>query len=786
MRSSPATADEQALRNATLPAARELLLAAVMFLGAFLLFQVELVSAKFLLPWFGATPSVWTACVMFFQVILLAGYSYAHSTGRSFARLWKLHAGLLLLSLAVMAALGLAWGSPITPGPGLKPNPADNPVLKIVLLLGVSVGLPSFLLSTTSPLLQAWYALGSVRFSPYRLYAVSNLGSLLGIVTYPFLFEPLFPLHRYAWGWAGAFALYVAGSLACVWVTRQAMTTANVTAAGALETAADDGEAPPALADKLLWFGLAACGTMLFLATSNVVTQDLAAAPLLWVLPLGIYLLSFIIPFSGPFHRRELMHPALALLLAMIVNLLFRSPLMKIEGLVYVLSLNLLVCCLVCHGELSRLKPGARYLTSFYLLIAAGGAAGGVFVSVLAPRIFPDYWEFHLSEWLCAVLVAVVLLRDRQSWLNRARPHWAVLAVLGGGLLPLYFALNLGGVHMIGALQVGFLAVMAALLALLAVVLFLHVVRANTARLAWARYSVFAVPLLLAVPLVVHALSGAGPHLMKQRNFYGVLTVQDRYPTNPLVHAYFLLNGRITHGSQLQQPQLRDRATAYYTSASGGGMALLFHPRRWADSPGLRALRVGVVGLGAGTLAAYGQPGDYFRFYEINPAVIQVADGPHAYFTFLRDSKAKIDVVQGDARIELENEAATGHLQQFDVLVLDAFSGDAIPVHLLTKEAFKVYLQHLRGRDSVIAVHISNRHLDLEPVLAGIARHFALNSVLVHSEGKGANVLEANWVLLSRNSPILVLPQKAAGTRPLAGRPVLWTDDYSELVSLLR
>lgn len=688
---------------------------ATIFLGAFLLFQVQPILGKYLLPWFGGTPAVWTTCLLFFQVLLLAGYAYGHALAgvRSARAQLAIHAALLAGSLILLGLLATRWHSPILPGAGWKPAPGGHPTWEIVRLLAVSIGLPFFLLATTAPLVQSWYARVEPGRSPYRLYALSNAGSLLALVSYPFAVEPALALglQGRVWTWAFlAFALGCAASGALAARSHQAQPFG-------IDEIIAEYEPRPATGTMLLWAALAAAGSVMLLAVTNQICQEVAVVPFLWVLPLSLYLLSFILCFHDErwCGRGWLRALLLAALLAPV--LLFFGPFADIRLQIAVFCFALLAGCMVCHGELVRLKPAPRYLTSFYLMIAAGGAAGGVFVALVAPHIFSGYWEFHLGLWGCCLLPLIVLVRERHRMFYR-QGLWL------GFYLYVFGLLLLGGE------------------------LLLHV--------AWYKHNTAEV----------------------ERNFYGVVAVYSDYDAQAHAAVYALRHGRITHGLEYREGALAGQPTAYFAPQSGIGLLLASYPR---SAP----LRVGVVGLGIGTLAAYGRGGDDFRFYEINPAVVRLA-AASSYFHYLRESRARVEIVPGDGRLSLEREQAAG-AAPFDILVLDAFNSDAPPVHLLTQEAFALDLARLRP-EGVLAVNISNRGLDLRPVVLAAAERFDLGAVWVYQAPGDRFHPGSSWMLLARDRARLASPELARAASPLGDVPRIrmWTDDFSNLFRVLK
>ncbi len=766
--------------------------ALAIFLGAFLLFQVQPLIGKVILPWFGGGPAVWTACMLFFQMLLLAGYGYAHLLQTALARRHQVVVHIALLAAAVATL-------PILPSPDWKPDTAGDPTSSILLLLAASVGLPYLMLATTSPLLQAWFSVAHPGRSPYRLYALSNLGSLLALISYPFLFEPALALKTQAVLWSAAFALFALVGAWCAWRTpRHARGEDAHTHAAASTNGVELGAAGPVpgLGARLSWVALSACGSLMLLAVTNQLCADVAIVPFLWVLPLTLYLLSFILSFhSARWYPRpvwwvllfvtlgglELVRRALrlpftlgfavfgtpdapdlektsaigafawrfvsgtgflgsdigaawpvALALGGIPWLLGEGVALSIVGQIVGLSVCLFVACMVCHGELARRKPDPRHLTAFYLLSSFGGALGGAFVSLVAPRVFPVYLEFHVGLGLVTILAMAMFWADRAPSRDRAGLRRSILVLIA--CVTLLFALG--------------------------------------------------------EALKKDADRALGAALVLMRNFYGVLSVGAFDTADPEKHHYSLQHGRIAHGNQFVSEAKRRIPTSYYGTESGVGLAIQHLPR----APG-RGLRVGVVGLGTGTIAAYAGSGDQYRFYDINPAVEYVAETWFHYLGDARATGADVQVILGDARLVLERQEP----QRFDLLALDAFSSDAIPIHLLTREAFEVYLRRHLSPDGVLAVHISNRYLDLEPVIRAQAEHFGYRALVVHSKADPDKRVEfANWVLVTRNQRFLdseamrdiVARAADAEKDPEASkrlaRRVLWTDDYSDLFRVLK
>jgi predicted membrane-bound spermidine synthase len=730
--------------------------AGTILLSAFLLFQVQPLISKFILPWFGGCPAVWTTCMLFFQVMLFAGYSYAHLVG---SRLTLRGQAIVQLGILLAAAVLL----PIAPAVSWKPVGSAAPAGRILLLLLVTVGLPYFVLSTTSPLVQVWFSRTYPGRSPYRLYALSNLGSLAALLSYPFFFEPAFDLPRQSWLWSAGFVGYVLLCAGCTtWLWRLSP-PAPLARPAVPETRLDKPTAAPQGGDcpqddcprvgllrRALWLLLPACGSLMLLATTNHVCQDVAVVPFLWVVPLALYLLSFIICFDHPrWYVRGLwtVLAAGAILLAAdpdtIVGKLApvlhqwneRIPkdfsLNYIEELVLYFSAMFLIC-MVCHGELMRLRPHPRRLTEYYLMMSAGGALGGVLVSLVAPLVFKTFFEWQLGLVLSFIVAGAAMTLAAVSGaarlgakLLRAAPV-AIAAGAGFGLLLAMLILPTLGEHE-----------------------------------DWVTVD-------------------------QARNFYGVLSVRDWHPGQP-ENQRILRHGIIKHGEQYVDPSKRQIPKSYYCYESGVGRCLQYLNQR---KP---ALRVGVVGLGAGTIAAYARKGDTYRFYEINPEVERFAGTQGRYFTYLRDALergAKVDVKMGDARLSLEREPDKGLGKvEFDLLALDAFSGDAIPAHLLTREAFAIYRRHLAA-GGVIAVHITNSYLYLAPVVRGIAKDAGLGMTRIFiSRDRQLDRDRSDWVLLTEDAGLLSalpveLPADARGTDDFDVG--LWTDHYNNLFSILK
>jgi SAM-dependent methyltransferase len=662
------------------------------FLSAFLLFQVQPLIGKMILPWFGGSASVWTTCMLFFQMILLLGYFYSHWVVRFLTpyRQSLVHGSLLLVSLLLM---------PIAASADWKPTGTENPTLRILGLLTVSIGLPYFVLSTTGPLLQAWFARERSGLVPYRLFALSNFGSMLALLAYPIAVEPVFPTRWQSYLWSGLFACFVVACALLAWRGRKGEPV--------VLQHHETGPAPQ-WTDKLLWAALAACPSILMVADTSFLTANIAPIPMIWVAPLALYLLSFIMSFERHgWYQRKIFLPLLIIGLAALAYL----PTLGLSEIPIYLSMAInlsafFVACMVCHGELARLQPHPSQLTGYYLMLAVGGAAGGFFVGVIAPYWFNSNYELSIGILLTGIVAAIAVI-PRTTF---TRPAWRNVSIAATTILLL--------------------------------------------ALGWIR-----------VDDHIDETSGADVTL---RNFYGTLQVY----SNPEEDYRSMLHGQIVHGRQHIGADKLDLPTTYYSADGGAGKAMQI---KAADGP----LRVGVVGLGVGTLVSYGRKNDYFRLYEIDPLVIDIA---RSNFSYLSRTAATTEIVLGDARLQLENEPA----QQFDVLVVDAFSGDSVPVHLLTREAFTQYFRHLKP-NGVLAVHITNRFLDLQPVVKTAADHFGKDVRLVDFDGDRERlVFRSRWALISGDRAFFkhaALVDATAIPAHKNFRP--WKDDYSSIFSIL-
>jgi hypothetical protein len=694
-----------------------LLYALTISLSAFLLFAVQPIIAKIILPWFGGTSAVWTTCLLFFQAVLLVGYLYAHWLHEklpSRKQTW-VHIAALALSFAAL---------PIIPGAAWKTATLGDPSLRILALLAATVGAPYLLLSSTSPLLQAWYARRHRGGMPYRLFALSNAASMLALLSYPVLVEPNLPTRMQAMIWSGGYVLFAALCGLTAWRSAHEPVVRP-------EAAADDYGEPPAQGDRFLWVMLSACASVLLLAVTTHLTQDIAAIPFLWILPLSVYLLSFIVCFEAPrFYRRAVFLPLVAVALLFMAYELwpFRQslpvPNFLLKAVVFLsnlpmrfsiglFALALFLCCMVCHGELVRTRPHPRYLTRFYLSVSMGGVCGGLFVGLFAPSVFRAFDEFPIGLALCALLVFRVLYPD--TWRMKGFRKYAATGALAAAACS-YVA---GLVLVMQEMQAGY--------------------------------------------------------RLTERNFYGQLKIrEDGDPEIDEFASVQLIHGTINHGEQFVREKYHNAPVTYFCPDSGVGRAMRAtegHPRR-----------IGILGLGSGTLAAYGRAGDTIRIYEINPLIVNLAN---TQFSYLKGTAAKVELAMGDGRLNLEAEPS----QQFDILVMDAFSGDSVPVHLITSEAFRTYFRDLKP-NGILVVNITNNYLDLRPVME---RSAAAVGKLAYaydyeSETDDGVCFSSSWALIMDRNTWDDLPAlHADGTllHPVAKfRP--WTDDFSNMLSILR
>jgi len=674
-----------------MPASR-LLYGTTIFLGAFLLFLVEPMAAKQLLPVLGGSSAVWLTCLVFFQTTLLLGYLYAHWITRCQATTWRRHVYLVTLAAGVLLLIAQRIH------PAEAAHGSGHPVTTIFTTLATTIGLPFLLLSATSPLLQVWFQRAKGGAIPFRLFALSNFGSLLALIAYPFVVEPNITLKLQRTLWSLGFILYAA---LCAVLERQLPGP---------PTTFPTEEAPPvpgaSTKAKWLWFLLPMAAAMQLSAVTSHLTVNIAAIPLLWMLPLAIYLLTFILAFEFPMmYRRGIVVRLLVVMLASLGYAISKTDVSLPIGIAILFFLaECFLAGLFCHSEAYALRPERPTETTlFYLLIAAGGAAGTFFIGIASPMIFSANYDLAISFFVTAALAIAVTWSD--GWPQRLL--WSTAAAL-----LLFFAIML--------------------------------------RTAYAREAIVEV-----------------------RNFYGTLRVKQM--TGP--HGgteRMLLNGTIQHGTQLFAPGLTRTPTTYYADDSGIGLALHHccdaHPRN-----------IAVIGLGTGTIATYGTANDRIRFYEINPLVRPIAQN---LFTYLRDSPAQISFADGDARTSLTREEP----QNFNVIAVDAFSGDAIPLHLLTIEAITLYKKHL-APDGILAFHVSNQYLNLAPEIGLLASAADMQARLIESQPDDAlGAYRATWILLSSSPTFFDQPEAEAAATivPSDSRLRVWTDDYSSILPILQ
>ncbi|RBP51371.1 spermidine synthase [Arenicella xantha] len=697
--------------------------ALAVFLSAFLLFQVQPIVAKYLLPWFGGASSVWTVCLVFFQVFLLLGYLYAHLLCKIASIKHQTLIHVCLVGLAMLAFL------PIEPSGAAVSGLTDNPQIEILLVLVLTIGLPYALISSSGPLFQSWFQHDFPSGATYRLYALSNTGSLLGLLSYPLLFEPFLDLKQQANLWSVGFLVYFAICLVCLWSAKRNL----VPVSGANERLADhnadnthESNLRPTLPTILLWIGLAATASVLLLATTNQITQDIASVPFLWILPLALYLISFIICFDKPtWYRRRFWVPLLIASSVAALIAIMKGSTASFWYQILAYTGMLFVGCMVCHGELYAKRPHPALLTKFYLTVSLGGALGGFFVALVAPLLFTGYWELHLVWVVLFVLVGLCLFANAKF---KSR------------------LMDLG------------------------------------AQVAWTLLCV-----VLSFMLYAHIENRKANVSEQTRGFYGVLTLSEHLfdeASSPEPRRIRLLkNGSIIHGSQLTldgKPLFQP--TSYYSEQSGVGLAIEYQ----LGKEHLPGPRVGVLGMGAATIASLCESCRTLTFFEIDPNVIDIEQ---RYFSNIAEARAagvSVDVIEGDGRISLSGAVAGGEPFDFDVLAIDAFSGDAIPVHLLTYEAVELYWQNLSA-NGILAMHISNRHLDIAPVIIKIAKEMGKTVVKASNlDDQSRAVYASDWILMTDNQDFLnqlVSPQ-ACNKGQVKDLPT-WTDQYSNIVRIM-
>ena len=704
------------------------------FSSAFLLFLVQPLFGKMALPLLGGSTAVWNTCMLFFQASLLGGYLFAHATS---ARLSV--RAQALLQVGVLAAAGLAL--PVTVG-AAAPGGTEAPIPWLLLLMAGTVGPPFLVLSALGPMLQRWFARSGHRFAgnPYPLYAASNLGSALALLAYPFLLEPRLPVAAQSLAWSGGYAVLAALVAGCAVLVWRSPAAAERPVAGRADASAPP---PPTLRERAVWVGLAFVPSSLFLGVTTFITTDLSPVPLLWVLPLAIYLLSFTLVFA---RRPPVPHRWMVALepsaIALAVLLLATG---YVERPAYAVPMHLLALfavAMAAHGELARRRPHPRHLTAFYLWMSLGGVLGGAFNALLAPVLFDHVWEYPLA------LVLACLARPWPRERLGARGHFQGLvraAAFAGALI-----------HVAGRVELSPVLVVA-----------IAVVVINLLSVALGKMPGYLALCILAVAgYRAYAVATEDGVLLAERTFFGRYKVVQVGTINVLRH------GSTLHGAQDRRPETRGEPMTYYLRRGPLGDVFAAVPER----PG-RA--VAVVGLGTGSAAAYARPGEDWTFYEIDPGIVRIARDT-AYFTYLHDARAPMRIVLGDARLSLARTA-----REYDLILLDAFSSDAIPTHLVTLEALDTYLARLRP-GGLLAFHVSNRHLNLEPVVAALAYERQLFARAGYGPRGERETYEtvSFWIVLGREVEDLgPLAQDTAWWRPRGREDVeAWTDDHSSIL----
>ncbi|MDE0865627.1 MAG: fused MFS/spermidine synthase [Rubripirellula sp.] len=678
------------------------------FLAAFLLFQIQPLAGKLIMPTYGGATSVWTACLLFFQVTLLAGYGYAFVLATVCKPRTQIVIHSMLLIGAVVITEKHAWKQVLS---------FDIPVIDVLLLLSVNIGFSIVLLAATSPLLQTWFHSVHPSTSPYRMYAFSNAGSLLGLISYPFLIEPVFMLGQQVQGWAWGVVLYSILTIPVLWQVAKATRTSGNADANDTRPASKK----PSTVQWVWWVSLAACGVSLLLSVTNELSRNIAPVPLMWVLPLMLYLLTFILTFEyeKSYHRGAYSTVYIVLILGLSMRLFFSAMILEVMMLLAVIF----VSCMICHGELVRSKPDAKYLTLFYLSISFGGALGGILISVVAPLLFNGYYEFGLSFVTCCMIVLLAYRIDR----------WATLTEEDRRISKRSTAITFSFV----------------VLALGAIVLFA-------------------------------SSSASRGKVIKKRSFFGCVMVRRLNLPTPRLE---LIHAGTVHGLQAIGEDQKRLPTAYYGPGSGIGLALEYYKNRNRE----KGINLAAVGLGVGTLSTYLSDGDSIRFYEIDPMIIDLAN---TEFTFLSDARKRgvnVSTVAGDGRISLQRETEAANQEPYDLIVVDAFSGDSIPSHLLTRECFEIYWS-LLSQDGTIAIHTSNNFIDLEPVIRSQQVHQNVEALVVRDLPDNDFELQSHWILLTKNMRMATSENvlKFRNAWEDEDNMIEWTDDYSSLLRILK
>lgn len=664
------------------------------FLSSFLLFQIQPIMGKYVLPYFGGSSSVWNVSMLFFMVILLLGYMYAHLiTQISPKNHIYFHLFVVFLSFVIVITNFLFGEFSIASNILSKSEIILNPEISIIQVLLLGIGLPYFVLSASNSLLQFWFN-KAIKKSPYKLYSYSNAGGLIGLITYPFFIEPILKLNSQGIIWSIGFTIYFICIILCISFFVKSYNEKFVVVVTSNKT----------LNWKLYlkWIFLSTLPSVMLIAVTNKITLGMAPIPFLWVVPLVIYLFSFVLIFNDDYNF-YLKKTYFVLFFLYSLNVLFFKS-QGVEAIVFHLF-GLFMCCMICNGELYKSKPSPDDLTSFYLSISIGGALGGILVGILSPILLPDFWELKIVAYIIVVM---------STWL-----------ILDKNVL--------------------------------------RILKINTMKKRFVATCLISIVLLFCIFRQI--LHDTNDLMYVTRNFYGVIKVK------LFDDSVRLINGGIEHGIQsFSEPR---KALTYYERDSGIGLAIRTHPKRKNHED----MRVGIVGLGTGCLSSYGRTGDYYKFYEINNDVIDVSK---KYFSFLDTSEAEIDIKLGDARITMEDEIRNNNLQKFDILAIDAFSDDSIPTHLITKEAAEIFLKHLADERGVLAYHISNKYLDLRPVIKKIALYFDMDVKFIES-------WDANWALLSKDKNLLnnedIIEKEEAG---YVKDVSLWTDKYTNIFTIIK
>ena len=743
-----------------------ILFSLTVLVGAFLLFLVEPMFARMVLPLLGGAPAVWNTCLVFYQFALLAGYLYAHLAGKQPLKQQVVMQAVLLLAAAVMLPIAVH---------GSTPPASANPIWWVLGLLVMSLGLPFVVLASTGPLLQRWYASLGAQASRtvYSLFAASNVGSFLGLFSYPFVVEPLLPVREQSLVWTagyGAYALLMVACGAAIWKSAPAVAASADAVAepapvrpGRRSGAAAEPERADNTLDRLRWLGLGAVPSTLLMSVTTFITTDVASMPLLWVVPLALYLLTFVVAFA---ERRLISRRVLDWLFANAVIVTVALVMAPPEFPFTLIALHLscfFVIALTCHTALADSRPPAESLTEFYLWMSAGGAAGGIFNALVAPLLFVNPFEYPLAALSACLILPNALEAVASATRSKVREVSAVIGVL----LPVLVLVVMVPVVQKYDHQLPDSPFVRFVLIFGPACLFAFLLKRRPLHMG------ISLAMLLVAGTFVRFDNRVPIHL--ERSFFGLhrvmFTGQERV----------LLSGTTNHGAQSIKPQLKCEPLTYYSKEGPVGQLLEYVQK---ERPGSR---FGVVGLGTASMAAYAKPGETWTFFEINPVVERLARDPE-YFTYLQDCAPQAQVVIGDARLKLMEQPDAA----FDIMVLDAFSSDAIPVHLITLEALQLYLQKL-GPHGVMAVHISNRYMNLAPMLGATARKAGLVSVVQtnvpaeYARKVSLEISPSRWVLVAREATDLA-PLVQTGlwsTLDDANGPV-WTDDYSNVIGVLR